>query len=73
VQERPSAGKRSLGLLKLRRRRLEDVPHFRRDVKLDGDIGGGSGRGKARGVIQQHASRRCHEVGIRMPVVDVGS
>ena len=38
LQERPGAGKRSFGLVELRRGRPEDVPHLRRDVKSDGGV-----------------------------------
>ena len=54
LQERSSARKRGVGLINLRRGRLKDVGHSRRDVQLDGDVGGSRRGGEARRVIQHH-------------------
>jgi hypothetical protein len=57
LQERPGARKRSVGLIELRRGRLKDVGHSRRDVQLDGEVGGSRCGGEARRVIQQDLVR----------------
>src|ERR1700733_9833927 len=54
LQERAGARERSVGLIELRRGRLKDVGRSRRDVQLDGDVGGCCRGGEARRVIQQH-------------------
>ena len=54
LQERPGAGECSLCPVKLRRGRLEDVPYFGRNVKLDGDVSRSRSGSEARSVIQQH-------------------
>ncbi len=38
LQERSGACKRSVGLIELRRGRLKDVGHSRRNAELDGDV-----------------------------------
>ena len=53
----PGARKRSVGLIELRRGRLKDVGHSRRDVQLDGDVGGSHRGGETRRVIQQDLVR----------------